>query len=156
MAGLQPRRSEGNEPTKKPSTEKPEMSKLSPLAPTSQQAKLWAKYYRTAIAAGSSSILSTFVAVSVNYYSNVNEHRNADDFGSTPWTRSKLVCKRTSNQFSFTIDPQRADLDAAIAFSISRVVSSKRTRRRDSKAFGVVCLIVFVSVHVNKERNCSS
>lgn len=38
------------------------MSKLSPLAPTSQQAKLWAKYYRTAIAAGSSSILSTFVA----------------------------------------------------------------------------------------------
>ncbi|MCJ1255725.1 hypothetical protein MMC24_003542 [Lignoscripta atroalba] len=38
------------------------MSKASPLGPTPQQAKHWAKKYRTEIAASSSSVLSTFVA----------------------------------------------------------------------------------------------
>lgn len=69
MAGLQPGRNDGNEPPKKTSTENPGMSKLSPLTPTSQQAILWAKYYRTAIAAGSSSVLSTFFAVTMVFYS---------------------------------------------------------------------------------------
>ena len=47
--------------------EKPEMSKISPIAPTTKQAKHWAKQYRTEIAASTSSVLSTFVAVSQAY-----------------------------------------------------------------------------------------
>lgn len=52
--------------SKKPIALKPEMSKLSPLAPTPRQTKHWAKQYRTSIATLSSSVLSTFVAVSVS------------------------------------------------------------------------------------------
>ena len=41
----------------------PETSKMSAIVPSTKQAKHWAKQYRTEIAASSSSILSTFVAV---------------------------------------------------------------------------------------------
>lgn len=44
--------------------EKVEMSEASPLGPAPRQARHWAKQYRTEIAAGSSSVLSTFSAVS--------------------------------------------------------------------------------------------
>lgn len=41
----------------------PETSKMSAIVPSTKQAKHWAKQYRTEIAASSSSVLSTFVAV---------------------------------------------------------------------------------------------
>lgn len=50
----------------RPAMEKAEMSKVSPLAATPRQARHWAKQYRTEIAAGSSSVLSTFSAVSLD------------------------------------------------------------------------------------------
>lgn len=48
----------------RPATEQLEMSEVSPLVVVPRQARHWAKQYRTEIAAGSSSILSTFSAVS--------------------------------------------------------------------------------------------
>ena len=51
---------------KRTAMEKPEMSKFSPLVVAPRQASHWAKQYRTEIAAGSSSILSTFSAVSLD------------------------------------------------------------------------------------------
>lgn len=48
-----------------PAPERPDMSKDFPLVVTPRQARHWAKQYRTEIAAGSSSILSTFSAVSL-------------------------------------------------------------------------------------------
>lgn len=50
----------------RPATEKPEMSKVSPLVVAPRQARHWAKQYRTEIAAGTSSILSTFSAVGLD------------------------------------------------------------------------------------------
>ena len=44
--------------------EKPEVSKCSPIALSGKRNKHWAKQYRTEIAASTSSVLSTFVAVS--------------------------------------------------------------------------------------------
>lgn len=64
MADPLPRRDDGDNPSKNPLSGTPDMSRLSPLAPTPGQAKHWAKHYRTEIAACSSSVLSTFVAVS--------------------------------------------------------------------------------------------
>lgn len=59
------RRGDGDDdPSKKPNVQRPEMSKITPLAPTPRQAKHWAKQYRTAVATLSGSVLSTFVAVS--------------------------------------------------------------------------------------------
>ena len=52
----------------RPATEKPEMSEVSPLVVAPRQARHWAKQYRTEIAAGSSSILSTFSAVSLDTF----------------------------------------------------------------------------------------
>lgn len=52
-----------DDPSRKSSVHKPEMSKLSPLAPTPRQTRHWAKQYRTSIATLSGSVLSTFVAV---------------------------------------------------------------------------------------------
>lgn len=53
----------------------PEMSKLSPLAPTSRQTKHWAKQYRTSIATLSGSVLSTFIAVCGRFSSTPDGHR---------------------------------------------------------------------------------
>lgn len=61
-----------------PVPEKPEMSKAFPIVATPRQAKHWAKQYRTEIAAGSSSILSTFSAVSL-------ESTQSD------WTEGKIL-----------------------------------------------------------------
>ena len=52
-----------NEKVLKAPVEAPKMSTVSPLAPSPDQARHWAKKYRTEIAASSSSVLSTFVAV---------------------------------------------------------------------------------------------
>ena len=57
------RRIRDDESTKSPGPH-PGMSGMSPIVPTPPQAKHWAKQYRTEIAASSSSVLSTFVAVS--------------------------------------------------------------------------------------------
>lgn len=55
---------EGSEGTKEAVVEKkPEMSTISLIGPSQQQAKHWAKKYRTEIAASSSSVFSTFIAV---------------------------------------------------------------------------------------------
>lgn len=50
----------------RPAMEKAEFSSISPLVVTPRQARHWAKQYRTEIAAGTSSILSTFSAVSLD------------------------------------------------------------------------------------------
>ena len=49
--------------SKKPLSEDFAKSKRPHLTPSPQEAKHWAKQYRTEIAAGSSSVLSTFAAV---------------------------------------------------------------------------------------------
>ena len=64
MNTANPRRNDGdNKPSQLSIVKHAERSRISPLAPTPGQARHWAKVYRTEIAAGSSSVLSTFVAV---------------------------------------------------------------------------------------------
>ncbi|KAI4252365.1 MAG: hypothetical protein LQ352_004328 [Teloschistes flavicans] len=59
------KRNDGDDSAQKPVIQTPAcLPTSSPLIPTPQQRKHWAKQYRTEIAASSSSILSTFAAVS--------------------------------------------------------------------------------------------
>ena len=60
MANVDRRRNGGDGPAKEP-----EKSTILPIVPIIQQRKHWAKKYRTEIAASGSSVLSTFVAVSL-------------------------------------------------------------------------------------------
>ncbi|KAL8962576.1 MAG: hypothetical protein Q9193_001034 [Seirophora villosa] len=55
-------RTEGDHSPPKPVIQHPNMPIHSPVLPTPQQRKHWAKQYRTEIAASSSSLLSTFAA----------------------------------------------------------------------------------------------
>lgn len=64
MPGLRQERGDGDDSSKKPVVQHPTLPKTSPLIPNSQQRKHWAKQYRTEIAASTSSVLSTFAAVS--------------------------------------------------------------------------------------------
>lgn len=59
-------RSDGGNSPQKPAVQPPNIPIISPLLPNPQQRKHWAKQYRTEIAASSSSLLSTFAAVSAN------------------------------------------------------------------------------------------
>lgn len=93
-AAVQGRKGEDNS-VERPAMEKAEMSKVSPLVATPRQARHWAKQYRTEIAAGSSSVLSTFSAVSPDSPNVIAGKQYINVAGSTPWTPSKLECKRT-------------------------------------------------------------
>ncbi|KAL8793472.1 MAG: hypothetical protein Q9195_003955 [Heterodermia aff. obscurata] len=57
---------DGSEGSPEVVMEKPEMSTVSPIAPTEKQAKHWAKLYRTEISASTSSVFSTFIAPNTN------------------------------------------------------------------------------------------
>ncbi|KAL8718762.1 MAG: hypothetical protein Q9225_004142 [Loekoesia sp. 1 TL-2023] len=57
-------RSNGDDSPQKPVIQHSTIPTTSPLIPSPQQRKHWAKQYRTEIAASSSSVLSTFAAVS--------------------------------------------------------------------------------------------
>lgn len=92
MTDLHSRRNEGDEPSIT-TVQKPEFSNIMPLGPTPGQAKHWAKIYRTEIAACSSSILSTFLAVSKD--GERDYYRCANYALSILWILSRLVCKRT-------------------------------------------------------------
>lgn len=92
MTDLHSRRNEGDEPSKT-TVQKPELSNIMSLGPTPGQAKHWAKIYRTEIAACSSSILSTFLAVSED--GEMDYHRCSNYGLSILWILSRLVCKRT-------------------------------------------------------------
>lgn len=92
MTDLHSRRNEGDEPSMT-TVQKPEISNIMPLGPTPGQAKHWAKIYRTEIAACSSSILSTFLAVSKD--GERDSYRRANYGHSILWILSRLVCKRT-------------------------------------------------------------
>lgn len=59
----------------------------------SEQAKRWTKRYRTEVAASSSSLLSTFVAVSVHVGGSY-EHCTMLTVHSIHWTLSRHACKR--------------------------------------------------------------
>lgn len=96
MTDLHSRRKEGDEPSMT-TIQKPEISNIMPLGPTPGQAKHWAKIYRTEIAACSSSILSTFLAVSKD--GERDYYRCANYALSIPWILSRLVCKRTWASF---------------------------------------------------------
>lgn len=91
MTDLHSRRNEGDEPSET-TIPKPEISKIMPLGPTPGQAKHWAKIYRTEIAACSSSILSTFLAVSRD--GEMDYYKCANSILSILWILSRLVCKR--------------------------------------------------------------
>ncbi|KAL9584156.1 MAG: hypothetical protein Q9212_002291 [Teloschistes hypoglaucus] len=71
----------------------PGLPTSSPLIPSPQQRKHWAKQYRTEIAASSSSILSTFAAVSWALANPNKEPFPLTSF-STLSIRSRLACKR--------------------------------------------------------------
>lgn len=70
------------------------------VGPSPRQAKHWAKQYRTEIAASSSSVLSTFVAVSITIIgpngtlAGVRGVNLADLDCSILWTPSRRECKR--------------------------------------------------------------
>ena len=85
-----------DQPENQTVVDNPDTPKMSSIAPSSKQAKHWAKQYRTEIAASSSSVLSTFVAVSSDLAYEQNLDVFAKAVGSIPWIRSRLACKRTS------------------------------------------------------------
>ena len=80
--------------SKKPLSDDLSKSKRSPLTPSSQQAKHWAKKYRTEIAAGSSSVLSTFAAVGIIYHKSRDSGARLTWTCSSLWIPSKPECRR--------------------------------------------------------------
>lgn len=139
MAGR--RRGDGDDDsTKKANVQRSEMSKLSPLTPTPRQAKHWAKQYRTAIATLSGSVLSTCMAVSGNR-SFQRERIERAHLGLVPFGLSQnphaSVCVFLLLQLSMTKCPA-IDIDS----SISQLVFIIPTKRRVSKASGVVSTIL--------------
>lgn len=139
MAGR--RRGDGDDDSsKKVNVQRSEMSKLSPLAPTPRQAKHWAKQYRTAIATLSGSVLSTCVAVSGNRYLQREwieyTHLELVPFGLSQNPHAS-VCIFLLMQLSMTECPA-IDIDS----SISQLVFIIPTKRRVSRAFGVVSTIL--------------
>ncbi len=90
MANVERRHNGGDGPAKDP-----DKSTVVPTVPTIQQRKHWAKNYRTEIAASGSSVLSTFVAVGSARFRKTRITMLITDVQySTPWTPSRLVCKR--------------------------------------------------------------
>ena len=73
-----------DQPEKPTVVDSPDTPKMSSITPSSKQAKHWAKQYRTEIAASSSSVLSTFVAVSSDLAVEQNLDVLANAAGSIP------------------------------------------------------------------------
>ncbi len=117
------------------------------VGPSPRQAKHWAKQYRTEIAASSSSVLSTFVAVSIiigpnGVLAGGRGVKFADLHCSILWTPSRLECKR--ELLSPYTSPQTSVAGAhgriGTVSNTSPVASSTPTRLRVSRASGGVSL----------------